>query len=150
MAYNSKVGKVIPLSGSKGKAGSVYLILPYFLNPNNKEIPVKLNPGKIHKSVADALAEVFIGLANGKFSYDTMLSGNEISNVTIENPLTVRDFIDSLMFSGTEAIEHNPSIENMDRLVYVKDGKVMYGNTFDGAGFVANDQTDAPSLSQWI
>lgn len=149
MRFDTHSRKMESVKGATGTAGSVYLLLPSFFNPNRQRLLVKLNPGKIDINIARIIADLMVKVADGSISEEQMINSGMNKNLKVDKQISVGEFIRNFMYYGTEAIERNPSNHNLDRLVYIKDGRVYFGNTLDGKGTeVTTDNIE--EFANWI
>lgn len=144
-----KTGEKHTMQNVTGTPGSVYLRLPSFFNPSRKTTVIKLNPTKLEPRIAEIVAKLLVGINNNQFDRDSQLS-EALSKLgyNATSDMTVDQFLNQVVYIGTDAVKRNPSANNMDRLLYFdSEGKVMYGNTIDGQG---NTATDVDALTQWL
>ena len=149
MRFDTHSRKMEPVKSATGTAGSVYLLLPSFFNPNRQRLLVKLNPSKIDIAVARVIADLMVKIADGSISEEQMINSGMNKNLKVDKQISVGEFIRNFMYYGTEAIERNPSNHNLDRLVYIKDGNVYFGNTLDGKGTQV-DANNIEEFANWI
>lgn len=149
MRYDTYSKKLTPMANATGKAGSVYLVLPSFFNSNRNRVPVKLNPQKIDINVARVIARLMHMMASGQIDPDQPISDGMVDGLKVYQGVSVQEFISQLMYYGTEAIQRNPSNENLNRLVYISNGRLFFGNTLDGRGTEVTEQ-NIEEFAQWI
>lgn len=149
MRYDTYSKKLTPMANATGTAGSVYLVLPSFFNSNRNRVPVKLNPQKININVARVIAKSMHMMASGQIDPDQPISNGMVNGLKVYQGVSVQEFVSQLMYYGTEAIQRNPSNENLNRLVYIQNGKVYFGNTLDGKGTEVTEQ-NLEEFAQWI
>lgn len=149
MRYDTYDNKMVAMANATGTPGSVYLVLPSFFNSNRNRVPVKLNPQHIDINVARVIANLMYKVASGQISEDTLISNDLADGLHVYQSITVKQFIDQLMYYGTEAIERNPSNANLDKLVYIKNNSIFYGNTLDGKGNEVTEDS-IEDFAQWI
>lgn len=149
MRYDTYDKKMVPMSRATGKAGSIYLVLPSFFNSNRNRIPVKLNPQKIDINVARVIAKLMHMMATGQIDGSQPITDRMIDGLRVHTGVPVEQFIRQLMYYGTEAIQRNPSNENLGRLVYIRNGSVFFGNTLDGKGTEVTEE-NIEEFAQWI
>lgn len=90
-----------------------------------------------------------VKIADGSISEEQMINSGMNKNLKVDKQISVGEFIRNFMYYGTEAIERNPSNHNLDRLVYIKDGNVYFGNTLDGKGTQV-DANNIEEFANWI
>lgn len=149
LRYDTYTKRLTPMAHATGSAGSIYLILPSFFNSNRNRIPVKLNPQKININVARVIANLMYNMASGAINADQSLTSDMVQGLHVTSPITVGQFVNQLMYYGTDAIERNPSNQNLQKLCYIQNNKVYYGNTLDGKGSEVTPQT-IEDFAQWI
>ena len=149
MRYDTYDNKMVAMANATGTPGSVYLVLPSFFNSNRNRVPVKLNPQHIDINVARIIANLMYKMASGQINEDTLISNDLANGLKVYQAIPVKQFISQLMYYGTEAIERNPSNANLDKLVYIKNNSVYYGNTLDGRGNEVTEDT-IEDFAQWI
>lgn len=137
------------VKNATGTSGSLYLILPSMLNPREDKAPIKLNPSRFDESVATFIATVLEQVDRGAVQLNSDISELTLpSGMSVTGNVTVQELLDDLIFTGTDAIESNPSANNYNRLLYVdRDGHVRYGSSSDGLG---NRMSSVQELALWI
>ena len=141
--YVTEKGDVITRhADGQGSPGTPYLIIPGFLNLNNKTAvyPLKLNPRRIDKNAATTIAKLMYSLAKGYATKEVLLNTPvlALSDVfgikTQDRSLTVGDVLDDLIYWGNKTRQNDPDPENnkdylKNKQVYIdfKKGVVKYG-----------------------
>ena len=126
----------------QGSPGTPYLIIPGFLNLNNKTAayPLKLNPRRIDKNSATTIAKLMYALAKGYSTKQVLLNSpilslDDVFGIkTQDRSLTVGDVLDDLIYWGNKTRQNDPDPENnkdylKNKQVYIdfKKGVVKYG-----------------------
>lgn len=137
------------VKNTTGTSGSIYLILPSMLNPRGDKVAIKLNPSRFDEPLATFIATVLEQVDRGAVQLNSEISElNLPSEMSVTGNVTVQELLDELVFTGTDAIESNPSANNYNRLLYVdRDGHVRYGSSSDGLG---NRMSSVQELALWI
>ena len=141
--YITEKGDVVTRHAEgQGSPGTPYLIIPGFLNLNNKTAayPLKLNPRRIDKNSATTIAKLMYALAKGYSSKQVLLNSpilslDDVFGIkTQDKSLTVGDVLDDLIYWGNRTRQNDPDPENnkdylKNKQVYIdfKKGVVKYG-----------------------
>lgn len=141
--YITEKGDVVTRHAEgQGSPGTPYLIIPGFLNLNNKTAayPLKLNPRRIDKNSATTIAKLMYALAKGYASKQVLLNSpilslDDVFGIkTQDKSLTVGDVLDDLIYWGNRTRQNDPDPENnkdylKNKQVYIdfKKGVVKYG-----------------------
>lgn len=124
--YYDSDGEKHVMQNAKGTAGAMYLVLPAYLNPQHHQVPIRLNVKHFSEDEARILAE-FMMIAKDHMDEYLPEGGVKTSLGTITSTGTYRDVINQLVFTGSDAIENNPTANNFERLLTIEGGQVVYG-----------------------
>lgn len=133
----------------KGSPGTPYLVIPDFLSLNKKEnYPLKLNPRRIDKNTATAIANLMHAVAKGTIRLNSTIKSleNSFGINTDDNSLTVKEFLDDVIFYGNETLQNDPNpafrrkyLENKQLVLDINKGVVKYGSKLTVVGDEAED-----------
>lgn len=133
----------------KGSPGTPYLVIPDFLSLNKKEnYPLKLNPRKIDKNTATAIANLMHAVAKGTIRLNSTIKSleNTFGIKTDDNSLTVKEFLDDVIFYGPETLQNDPNpalrkkyLENKQLTLDINKGVVKYGSKLTVVGDAVED-----------
>lgn len=119
-------GEKHTMNEANGTPGAMYLIIPSYLNPQGRKVPVKLNVRHFSDEEAQILAE-FMMIAKDHMDEYLPEGGVKTASGTITSTGTYRDVINSLIYVGSEALENNPTANNFERLLTIEGGQIVYG-----------------------
>lgn len=119
-------GEKHTMNEANGTPGAMYLIIPSYLNPQGRKVPVKLNVRHFSDEEARILAE-FMMIAKDHMDEYLPEGGVKTTSGAITSTGTYRDVINSLIYTGSEALENNPTANNFERLLTIEGGQVVYG-----------------------
>ena len=127
-----------------GSPGTPYLIIPGFLNLNNKSAryPLKLNPRKIDRNTATLIARLMQALAKGYATKSLTLESlvvdlpKDIFNIQTEDrALTIGDLLEDLIYWGNRTRQNDPDpslnkeyLKNKQLYIDFRRGQVRYGS----------------------
>lgn len=141
----------------KGSPGTPYLVIPDFLSLNKKEnYPLKLNPRKIDKNTATAIANLMHAVAKGTVKLNSTIKSleNTFGIKTDDNSLTVKEFLDDVIFYGQETLQNDPNpalrkkyLENKQLTLDINKGVVKYGSKLTVVG---DEVEDMEKFINWI
>ena len=126
IVYFDADGNKHTMQSVNGRPGAIYLMLPSFLSAQRTTKPISLNVRRFTKTEAGLIASLLVYakehideyLPNGQFK-------SEYGTVTSDG--TVREILDSLIYTGTDTIENNPTAENYARLLQLDKGYLRFG-----------------------
>jgi hypothetical protein len=127
IVYYDKNGVKHVVSNAKGTPGAVYMVLPAFLNPNRTKSVVHLNPAHISLEQARVIAGIMRDIAAGTYRADQFVGEIEVDGFKVKSNATFQELLDSLIYTGTDAIANNPSEANYARLLNIENGQVQFG-----------------------
>lgn len=132
--YFNEKGEKVTMKNVNGRPGAIYLVVPSFLNSSRRSTVLHLNPKRFDQTMATFLATVLKNIQDGKLIMNG--SVNQIEGYDIDTDMTVKQLLDNFIYTGTDAITNNPSDNNYARLLYVNNGKVIFGTqTLDDTNF---------------
>lgn len=119
------------VENAKGTPGAMYFILPSFMTAARQQQVVRLNPAKIDTNMAQFLASLLNEVRKGNIKMDSFVNNltitNDMGSFTVDADCTVQTLLDNIIFSGKDAIINNPTDNNYERLLYVDNGQVYFG-----------------------
>jgi hypothetical protein len=124
--FNSKGEKVL-VKDANGTPGAIYLITPSFLSSSRRHTIVHLNPKRFDRTTAKFLASILKGINDGKYSLSSYVRDINVEGFNIDTDMSVKQLLDTFIYTGTEAIANNPSDNNYARLLYVDKQGVHFG-----------------------
>ena len=127
-----------------GSPGTPYLIIPGFLNLNNKSAnyPLKLNPRRIDRNTATLIARLMQALAKGYATKSLTLESlvvdlpKDIFNIQTEDrALTIGDLLEDLIYWGNRTRQNDPDpslnkeyLKSKQLYIDFRRGQVRYGS----------------------
>ena len=124
--FNNKGEKVL-VKDANGTPGAIYLITPSFLSSSRRHTIVHLNPKRFDRATAKFLASILKGISDGKYNLSSYVRDINIEGFNIDTDMSVKQLLDTFIYTGTEAIANNPSDNNYARLLYVDKQGVHFG-----------------------
>lgn len=139
-----------------GLPGSVYLMIPPYMNSQRITIPAHLNVRKFNDTEAGIIARL---LVYAKDHLNEYLPGGEFKTElgTIKSDGTVKEILDSLIYTGADSVINNPTEENYARLLILDKGYLHFGadetegteqNVDELAQFIMNEKTYRIDMSK--
>ena len=124
--YFDANGNKHTMQSVNGRPGAIYLMLPAFLSAQRTTKPISLNVRRFTKTEANLIASL---LVYAKEHLDEYLPNGQFKSEygTITSDGTVREIVDSLIYTGTDTIENNPTAENYARLLQLDKGYLRFG-----------------------
>lgn len=127
-----------------GSPGTPYLIIPGFLNLNDKSAnyPLKLNPRRIDRNTATLIARLMQALAKGYATKSLTLESlvvdlpKDIFNIQTEDrALTIGDLLEDLIYWGNRTRQNDPDpslnkeyLKSKQLYIDFRRGQVRYGS----------------------
>lgn len=124
--FNNKGEKVL-VKDANGTPGAIYLIAPSFLSSSRRHTIVHLNPKRFDRTTAKFLASILKGINDGKYNLSSYARDINVEGFIIDTDMSVKQLLDTFIYTGTEAIANNPSDNNYARLLYVDKQGVHFG-----------------------
>lgn len=124
--FNDKGEKVL-VKDANGTPGAIYLIAPSFLSSSRRHTIVHLNPKRFDRTTAKFLASILKGINDGKYNLSSYARDINVEGFIIDTDMSVKQLLDTFIYTGTEAIANNPSDNNYARLLYVDKQGVHFG-----------------------
>lgn len=124
--FNNKGEKVL-VKDANGTPGAIYLIAPSFLSSSRRHTIVHLNPKRFDRTTAKFLASILKGINDGKYNLSSYARYINVEGFIIDTDMSVKQLLDTFIYTGTEAIANNPSDNNYARLLYVDKQGVHFG-----------------------
>lgn len=124
--FNNKGEKVL-VKDANGTPGAIYLIAPSFLSSSRRHTIVHLNPKRFDRTTAEFLASILKGINDGKYNLSSYARDINVEGFIIDTDMSVKQLLDTFIYTGTEAIANNPSDNNYARLLYVDKQGVHFG-----------------------
>lgn len=127
--YSDAKGNKTTMRGANGTPGAMYLVMPSFLTSARRQQPIHVNPKKFDVNMATFIAKVYDAIRNG-LALDSFADNLDLDGFTVNSTMTVQSLLDSLIFSGKDAILNNPSDSNYEKLLYIdsSDNSVHFGD----------------------
>ena len=145
-----------------GSPGTPYLILPGFLNLNDKHAryPLKLNPRKIDKATATTVARLMYSLAKGYATKEVTLE-TPVVNLpdlfgisTQDKDLTIGDVLEDVIYQGRRTLQNDPDpavnkeyLKNKQLYIDYRKGQVRYG---DKETILGDTKEDMDKFINWM
>lgn len=142
--YQDPSGNGILMADGHGSPGTPYLIIPGFLNLNNKSAnyPLKLNPRRIDRNTATLIARLMQALAKGYATKSLTLESlvvdlpKDLFNIQTEDKaLTVGDLLEDLIYWGNRTRQNDPDpslnkeyLRSKQLYIDFRKGQVRYGS----------------------
>jgi hypothetical protein len=126
--YMDAKGNKIVMSNINGRAGAIYLIVPSFLSPNRRTEVLHLNAKHFDNRMASAIATVLSRAANGDFKMSDTVGSADINGIHFESNSTWQQVIESLVFTGDDAILNNPTENNFARRLTLDEQGLHFGD----------------------
>mgnify|MGYP006959747692 CR=1 FL=1 len=109
----------------------MYFLLPSFMTAARQQQVVRLNPAKIDTNMAQFLASLLNEVRKGNIKMDSFVNNltiaNDMGSFTVDADCTVQTLLDNIIFNGKAAVINNPTDNNYERLLYVDNGQVYFG-----------------------
>lgn len=119
------------VENAKGTPGAMYFLLPSFMTAARQQQIVRLNPAKIDTDMAQFLASLLNEVRKGNIKMDSFVNDltitNDMGSFTVDADCTVQTLLDNIIFNGKAAVINNPTDNNYERLLYVDNGQVYFG-----------------------
>ena len=119
------------VENAKGTPGAMYFLLPSFMTAARQQQVVRLNPAKIDTNMAQFLASLLNEVRKGNIKMDSFVNNltiaNDMGSFTVDADCTVQTLLDNIIFNGKAAVINNPTDNNYERLLYVDNGQVYFG-----------------------
>lgn len=125
--YDQKGNKHI-MENANGTPGALYMVLPAFMTSARQQMPIKLNPKRIERDMAEFIAQLMNEVQKGTIKLDDFVNDYSFGEFSVKADCTVQTLLDSLIFTGKDALINNPIDSNYQKLLYIdKDNKVWFG-----------------------
>lgn len=160
--YNDRSDNSIKNADGQGSPGTPYMIIPGFLNLNNKNAryPLKLNPRKIDRVTATTIARLMYSLAKGYATKQVTLE-TPIVNLpdlfgiqTEDKDLTIGDFLEDVIYQGRRTLQNDPDpsmnreyLKNKQLYIDYRKGLVRYG---DKETILGDTEQDMERFINWM
>lgn len=160
--YNDRSDNSIKNADGQGSPGTPYMIIPGFLNLNNKNAryPLKLNPRKIDRVTATTIARLMYSLAKGYATKQVTLE-TPIVNLpdlfgikTEDRDLTIGDFLEDVIYQGRRTLQNDPDpsmnreyLKNKQLYIDYRKGLVRYG---DKETILGDTEQDMERFINWM
>lgn len=119
------------VENAKGTPGAMYFLLPSFMTAARQQQVVRLNPAKIDTNMAQFLASLLNEVRKGNIKMDSFVNNltitNDMGSFTVDADCTVQTLLDNIIFNGKAAVINNPTDNNYERLLYVDNNQVYFG-----------------------
>lgn len=119
------------VENAKGTPGAMYFLLPSFMTAARQQQVVRLNPAKIDTSMAQFLASLLNEVRKGNIKMDSFVNNltitNDMGSFTVDADCTVQTLLDNIIFNGKAAVINNPTDNDYERLLYVDNNQVYFG-----------------------
>lgn len=160
--YNDRSDNNIKNADGQGSPGTPYMIIPGFLNLNNKSAryPLKLNPRKIDRATATTIARLMYSLAKGyatkQITLETpIVNLPDLFGIKTENrDLTIGDFLEDVIYQGRRTLQNDPDpsmnreyLKNKQLYIDYRRGLVRYG---DKETILGDTEQDMEKFINWM
>lgn len=131
IVYYDVNGNKHVVENAKGTPGAMYFLLPSFMTAARQQQVIRLNPAKIDTSMAQFLASLLNEVRKGNIKMDSFVNNltitNDMGSFTVDADCTVQTLLDNIVFNGKAAVINNPTDNNYERLLYVENNQVYFG-----------------------
>lgn len=150
--YVDRFGDKHTMKNVKVTPGAIYLRIPRIFHPGGTHAFVKLNNRRLDERMAEFVTTLFVAGSHVNFEQKVSSLNLQQQGFSITGDYSIMEVLEELIYIGRDAVINDPTTGNYNRLLYVEDGIVHYGNSIEDSGYIlnANDPDSVAHFTQWL